>query len=115
VTGVFTGLIKAPMSVVSSIGGSVFGGTELSKKDRVELVKASERVIASGQVGDTEEWQNMESGVQGTVSIASMDTMGERTCMILLVRARKGAETFPDKQYEICQAEDGSWELAGTK
>jgi regulator of replication initiation timing len=111
VTGVFTGLIKAPMTLVTGIGDSVIGGSELNQQERLELVKAAEHVLKSGKVGDRKEWRVRSTGTRGSVTIMDLDESGDFPCVTLSIQVEKGKKPLPSREYVVCQTAEGTWEL----
>jgi surface antigen len=113
VTGVFTGIVKAPMSIVSGIGGSILPSSDLSELDRIEIVKAVEAIVESGTKGESASWRNSESGVRGKVAIIEFYEDADPPCMIIRITAYRSYKKLGEADAKICRDPDGAWAFEG--
>ena len=113
VTGVFTGIIKAPMSIVSGISGTVLPSSDLTEEDRLYIVKAVEELVDGGREGEVTSWKNPNSGVRGKVSITEIQESADPVCMIINMTAYRRYKKLGEANARICQDSDGAWEFIG--
>jgi surface antigen len=113
VTGVFTGIVKAPMSIVSGIGGTVFPSSELNEQDRILIVQAAEGLIDGGNEGETVDWKNPDSGVRGKVSILEIQEASDPPCILIKMTAYRRYKKIGETNARICRDKQGAWEFIG--
>ena len=115
VQGFFTGIIKAPISIVSGLGGEVFSSPKLDEKDEALIRKAGKDLLRDGKSGDEIEWENPDSGVRGIVSIVSIDKSNDQHCVELNWKAYKGRKKVVDDTKILCQQKKGKWKIVDQK
>ncbi len=114
VTGVITGVISAPFSIIGNIGKklveSVKGdGTAFTEKD-IELLNGTiSDILATDRANASGEWQNQASGHFGKVTLVSADTKGPQECRTLHIQAWKGTRPILAKEVVLCIDGDGNW------
>ena len=113
VTGVFTGILKAPMNIASGIWGTIIPSSELNEQDRVLIVQAGEKLIASGKVGEVIDWKNPDSGVRGKVEMVEFSEDANPPCMIINITAYRRYKKIGESNARICKDKDGLWEFIG--
>lgn len=113
VTGVFTGIVKAPMSIVTGIGGSLLPSSDLSEQDRIEIVKAVEDIVENGTKGESATWKNPDSGVRGKVVIREHYEDADPPCMIIRITAYRSYKKLGEADARICRDADGAWAFEG--
>jgi len=74
ITGLFTGIIKAPFALVAGAGNSIAGLSEeeakvFDDKDFSLIRQSSLYLLNNGVKGDKREWKNIESGSHGTYRV----------------------------------------------
>ncbi len=113
VQGVFTGIIKAPVSIVSSFGDNVFNSQHLNAADRALMRQAGGELLGEGKgkKGDEIDWKNPDSGVKGTLSIVSIVKRSGQDYMELNVKATKRFKKIVDDTLTLTRKEDGTWEI----
>jgi len=110
VSGVFSGIIKAPFSLVASLG-SVLHTPQLTKEDDASIEKAARELADNGKPRDNRNWNNKKSGRSGTITILSIDTSSGVKCIVLRVTVYKGKSKLGEGDLQACQQEDGTWVL----
>lgn len=116
VTGVFTGIIKAPFKLVGSIGKSITGalgaGVEaLSGDDEKMITDFSNELLMSGIVGETHSWVNPENGNKNTVSLIETRTIDGQQCKIVHVEVHSSNNKHIDNNITACLNDESEWEL----
>ena len=118
VTGLFTGIIRAPFSLVADAGRGFSGLTEeeakiFNDKDFSLVQQASLYLLNNGSKGDKREWKNKDSGNHGIVQLTRIYTEGEYSdidCRTLKVSLYKKDEFVKDGLRSFCKNEKGEWD-----
>ena len=113
VQGVFTGLIKAPVNIVASIGGNALNSPQLTDEDKSILWNTAGNLVQSGEQGDSVEWKNPETGIRGIITIVSIDDTGPQMRVTLEIRNFRRLKKVGEGVIVVRRKEDGSWELVG--
>ena len=119
VTGLFTGIIRAPFALVASAGR---GLTDLSEEEAktfndkdFSLVKqASLYLLNNGSKGDRREWRNEDSENRGIVQLTRIYTGGEYSeidCRTLKITLHKQDKLVKDSQRSFCKNDEGEWDF----
>lgn len=119
VTGLFTGIIRAPFALVGDAGRSISGLSEseakqLDKKDFELVEKASLYLLNNGTKGEQRQWDNADSGNHGVVVLTSIYKEGEYAeidCRSLNIQLYKKGKMIKQAPRSLCKDEDGKWEL----
>jgi surface antigen len=113
-TGVFTGIIKAPFEIVGGLGNAIFGGLgedaeEVTEED-LELIKLTTyQVLSTAKPADSSKWSNPQSGNNGTVTMKQSAEIDERDCRILNYKIRIDDEERINKDVSFCLDENSNW------
>lgn len=113
VTGFFTGIIMTPFTLI----GNVFGGlssedaADYNDEDKRLFIDANQQLIAQGQVGDSREWRNLDSGNRGKNILKANEEREGRECRVVQVQIWNQDELDVDKEFTACKNEDGVWEM----
>lgn len=119
VSGLFTGIIRAPFSMVAGAGRSISGLTEeeakiFKDKDFSLIKQVSLYLLNNGTKGDKREWNNTESENHGTVQLIRIYTKGEYSdidCRTLKIALYKKDKFVKDRQRSFCKNEKGEWDI----
>lgn len=115
VTGFFTGIIKAPLKLVSGARGSVFGSsTKLTDKDLEILKNSASYVINQNVIGKTNTWSNPASGLSGKNTLLREFTRGDSVCRVVRLEAAKNNKALETVERTTCLDADGVWVVADT-
>jgi len=109
VSGFFTGILTAPIDMMSGVANSAFKGDKLSKKDLLDVAKAGQQVLLMDEVGASQSWHNKKSGNNGIVSIEKMSVDGNESCRVLKFEAVSRGKNLQPHFATVCRGEDGSW------
>ncbi len=109
VTGMFTGLIKAPFAMMSGLGGRMFKSKEIGEEDIAMITEAGREVLSAMQVGSSESWSNPNSGLSGSVTLRSID--GDSHCRTADVVVNKNGRQLEKNTLVACLNKDGEWSL----
>ena len=119
VTGLFTGIIRAPFALVGDAGRSITGLTEteakqLDKKDFELVEKASLYLLNNGTKGEERQWENADSGNHGVIVLTDIYTEGEYAeidCRSLDVQLYKKDKMIKQTPRSFCKDSAGKWDL----
>ncbi|WP_210395188.1 hypothetical protein [Motiliproteus sediminis] len=111
VTGVFTGLVTAPFSIMRGLSSSLFGTSELSADDMELLRQSGHKVVNAPAVGAQDSWRNRKTDVRGKSELLSIEMTDDTECRIVRFEASKKGRSLFDKRLPICRSGDGDWHL----
>ncbi len=108
VTGIFTGIIKAPLSLATGLG-SALHVPQLTKEDEAIIHQEATILVDTGKLRSKRNWENKKSGRKGTITILSIDTSSDQKCLVLRTTVYKGKKKLGEGEKSVCQQEDGTW------
>ncbi len=119
VTGLFTGIIKAPFALVGSAGKSIAGVAEkdvekFSSKDFDLIETASLYLVNNGAVKESRKWDNAETGNHGTVTLDKIYKKGEYAeidCRTLSFKTYNNGDEVSSPSSSFCKDEKGEWDF----
>ena len=120
VTGLFTGIIRAPFALVAGAGRGITGLTEeeakvFNDKDLSLVQQASLYLLNNGLKGDKREWRNDDSGNYGTIQLKRIYTEGEYSdidCRTLKISLNKHDELVKEGERSFCKNDKGEWDFS---
>ena len=119
VTGLFTGIIRAPFALVASAGRGISGLTDeeakvFNDKDFSLVQQASLYLLNNGSKGEERNWQNAESGNHGNVQLTRIYTDGEYSdidCRTLKISLNNQDEMVKEGNRSFCKNDQGEWDF----
>ncbi len=119
VTGIFSGILMAPFSLMADMGSSVAGLTEEEAKDfqekDFELIKqATIFLLNNGSKGEERKWSNTESNNNGVLKLTELYTAGEYSeldCRTLMYKLYKKGDLAKEGSRSFCKNEEGKWDF----
>ena len=119
VTGLFSGIIKAPFELVGDAGRGISGLTKQEAKQYTDKdfqlnQTASLVLLNNASLGDEQEWENTESGNHGIVHLKDIYSKGEYAetdCRTLVTKFYKQDKLFKEVPRSFCKNEHGKWDL----
>lgn len=119
VTGLFTGIIRAPFALMEGAGNSFANLTEeeakaFDEKDFSLVKQASLLLVNSGATGEQRKWANDKSGNHGTVKLISIYTKGEYSdidCRTLHITLYTKGKLIKEGDRSFCKNDKGEWDL----
>jgi len=116
VTGVFTGIIKAPFKLVGGLGRSMFGS---SSREVVGFTESDENlagntavtILDHGKLGEKLSWANPESGNDGTVTFVEVKMIDGKECRVLMNIVRITGDEKIKNNVTACLNENSEWEM----
>jgi surface antigen/uncharacterized protein YoxC len=119
VTGLFTGIIRAPFALVASAGRGVAGLSEeeakvFNDKDLSLVQQTSLYLLNNGAKGEERKWDNTDSGNHGTVQLMRIYSEGEYSeidCRTLNLTLSKRGELIKEGQRSFCKNDNGEWDF----
>lgn len=115
VSGVLTGIIRAPFEMVGNLGKKVLSFSneeikELTEKDLNLMQLAIHQVLSSEDINYSKKWHNKNSDITGQVTLLDVKNIDDRTCKTIHSKVVKSNKSFIDKELIACLNEQGSWE-----
>lgn len=111
VSGLFTGIIKAPISLLSGVGRTVLGNQSLSASDRAIIGKAIRKIVIEGTEGESVDWANPNSGLYGIVTLSEDSLKEEPMCKMIRVVVMQSTREILSGKVRVCPEADGSWSM----
>ncbi|OAN13341.1 hypothetical protein A3K86_16955 [Photobacterium jeanii] len=107
VSGVFTGILKAPLSILPD-GTPLFSRTSLSDKDEKLMKEAVVTLLDVDKVGSQQSWFNSSSQIGGEVTLfTSHDDPNQ--CRVLKIELTKKRRQLESRATEVCKDAKGKW------
>lgn len=119
VTGLFTGIIRAPFALMGDAGRSISGMTDeeakdFSDKDFSLNQTASLYLLNNGSKGEERKWSNAESGNHAVLLLTDIYSKGEYSdikCRTLNIKVYKKDQLFKQAPRSFCKNDEGEWEI----
>lgn len=119
VTGLFTGIIRAPFALMGDAGRSISGMTDeeakdFSDKDFSLNQTASLYLLNNGSKGEERKWSNAESGNHAVLLLTDIYSKGEYSdikCRTLNIKVYKKDQLFKVAPRSFCKNDEGEWEI----
>jgi len=119
VTGLFTGIIRAPFALVGDAGKSITGMTDeeakgFSEKDFSLNQSASLYLLNNGSKGEERKWSNAKSGNHGILLLTDIYSEGEYSdikCRTLNIKVYKKDQFFKETPRSFCKNDEGKWDI----
>lgn len=107
VSGVFTGILKAPLSILPD-GTPLFSRASLSDKDEKMMQETVVELLASNKLGSKKTWYNSSTQIGGEITLfaSKSDPSQCRTLKIELSKKRRQIES---RATEVCKDSQGKW------
>lgn len=114
VTGFFKGIVTAPFRLIGGMGAMLFsvGGeveNELDEEDLKQLDLIGSEILSSDTVGEREDWNNVEEGLSGRLTLQSIDITDGQTCKNIRVQLWEHEKSTFDKVSVMCLDSEGNW------
>ncbi len=111
VTGVFTGIIKAPFKLI----GGIFNLDHLAYKnitseDRELVLKATDDALNSGEINKSYAWSNENSKNKGTVTVTKKEMIESRDCRLVKFTIKIPNKKPIENEHSVCLNDGGVWE-----
>lgn len=118
VTGVFSGILMAPFTLVGDAGKRLVGASEkeaekLSAEDYTLVETTVNEILERGRLGEVKEWRNEKSGSSGKVKLINInDELDDGDeCRELQITVENKGHMIQDKSSVMCKDYDGKWDL----
>jgi hypothetical protein len=110
VTGMFTGIIKAPMSLVSGVGNALGREIEATDEDRELALRAVEIVLQSDKKGTSETFENPKTEYTGTITLRSVRKVKGTVHKTLRILTYKKGKKLAEVDVVVAVSVGGTWE-----
>ncbi len=107
ISGLLTGIVKAPYSVVRDLGETFKWekNASISQKDLTMIISSANRVLSLDKVGERSPFTNDDQSLAGFVELVKMNALGRDECK----RIRISINGIDDVSKTACQNKEGSW------
>lgn len=103
VTGVFTGIIKAPFKLIGGMFGSVNLKVDgMKAKDQQLAIKAVTDALSVDKIGEPYSWSNPDSGNNGVITITEKKVIDERDCRLITALTTVADNEAVKKDVTVC-------------
>jgi len=116
VTGIFSGIIMAPFDFVGGVGQTLIGVAEgeedkFTEEDYALIKEAANVLLTLGKEGETERWNNPDSGSFGSMTLVGIteDFEEDTECRSLEVHAENPDGETESKDITLCKDDTGEW------
>jgi uncharacterized protein YoxC len=110
VSGLFTGIIKAPLSLVSGVGNALGRKIEATDEDRKLALRAAEIVLQSDIKGTSETFENPKTEFTGTITLRSVRKIKGTVHKTLRLVTHKKGKKLAEVDVEVAVSVGGTWE-----
>ncbi|MBL4712097.1 MAG: hypothetical protein JKX75_06315 [Gammaproteobacteria bacterium] len=119
VSGIFSGIIRAPFSLLADAGRGISGLSEkeaknLSKRDFELVEQAALQLLNNGSVDDQRSWKNTESEHRGDLFLTDIYNDGEYAeieCRMLMFKLYKKDVLKNESDRSFCKTDEGTWDF----
>jgi surface antigen len=116
VTGLFTGILTLPFSIVGDVGKSVAGmgesSTKFTEKDIEQFKKARNDILKNGHLDETREWTNPDSGTKAKITLLKIFESNNEECRRLRVQIWDADKKEDyDNTANFCRDAQGVWKV----
>lgn len=119
VTGVFSGIILAPFTLLADAGRGIAGmsaeeAKQFTEKDFEMIEQETVVLLDSGTVGDKASWNNTDSGNHGDVFLTKAYKEGEYAeieCRSLSFKSYDEGTLLNESDRTFCKSDDGKWDF----
>lgn len=113
-TGVFTGILKAPFEIVGGLGSAIFGATDvgatkLSDADLDYIKVNTYQLLAASKPNEKIHWLNPASGNKGTILLKRFVKTGREDCRILNYKITMTNQQHLNKDVKFCLNAQAKW------
>ncbi len=109
VAGLFTGIIKTPVSFLSSVSKKTQSVLGLGDKDVHAVQKAALDLLNSGEIKKSQNWENPSSGSKGTITLLDQTEVDGLRCHQLNIEIKKRLRNDTSHTLKACLNSEGSW------
>lgn len=114
-TGIVTGIAKAPFKIIGDIGKSLVVVLDvdeegISDEDRAIINKLMRPLLVSGSIGDSHAWANEKNDHKGTVTLTDIVTIDDNLCKMLHIETTLDDEILVQKNITACMNNHSEWE-----
>ncbi len=116
VSGIFTGIIKAPFKLVGDLGSTLFGslgavGHELTESDQEIIKNMLNEILTKEDDGSIKKWKNPQSGRNGSIGLLDIKTVDDKECREFSIKIWLSSELESHSKVVSCLNDDSAWEI----
>jgi len=109
VAGLFTGILKTPVSFISNVGKKTQSVLGLGDKDVHVVENAVLALLNSGDIKKTQNWENPSSGSKGTITLLDQTEIDGLRCHQLNIEIEKRLRNDKSHTLTACLNSEGKW------
>ena len=115
ITGLVTGITKAPFKLIGDIGKSLVvilnvDEERIADEDR-EIINSTMRpLLVSGAKGDSQRWQNGKNNHKGTITLTDIVTLDNNVCKTLYIETILDNDDIVKKNITACMNDNSEWD-----
>lgn len=112
VKNVLTGIVEAPVSIISEIGSKLkLTGLDTTDSENKLIVDTFTEMVKNGKTGDARHVRSRRTGFSADITLMEKLEDRERRCYLVnIVTQRKGGDS-QEADYHACQQPDQRWEV----
>ncbi|MYM62495.1 hypothetical protein [Pseudomaricurvus sp. HS19] len=112
VTGLVTGIFKAPFQLMSGVGRTLFPASmELSKEDYQLVENKAAAMLAQSSVNDRQVYYNDDRSLKIVMEVEREFNKGAKLCRELAIQLTKNGKNDSSQKIGACLTADGRWTL----
>ena len=112
VTGLVTGIFKAPFQLMSGVGKTIFPASmELSRADYQLVETKAAAMLAQSSLKDKQTFYSDDNSLKVMMEVEREFSKDQKLCRQLSIDLTKNGKHNSDKEITVCRATDGSWSL----
>ncbi len=112
VTGLVTGIFKAPFQLMSGVGRTIFPASmDLSKEDYQLVENKAAAMLAQSFVNDKQTFYSDDNTLKIVMEVKREFDKDEKLCRLLAIDLTKSGKHNSNKEITACRAADGGWTL----
>lgn len=113
ISGIFTGIIKAPYAVVKNVGASFFGEKKvLTSSDFLLLRQSVSEILSANEFNQQKAFNNSKTGLSGFVMLLSEEKQATALCRQVRIKI----DAIDDAVKQFCKGhnKEAQWELSSS-
>ncbi len=111
-SGIFTGILKAPVRIIGDITGSLLPAGKLRGKDREAVIARISGFVQNAEPGDTAVIFADNTDFSFPVKLVAEETEGDVRCRIIEITASEKRRRQSVTNARLCLDAEGTWSIA---
>ena len=116
VSGLFTGLVKMPMNMVTGASGAMIAGNQyLNIEDAERIQRKGFELLARGSEGESTDWKNAKTKMSGKITLLDSFTKNDQQCRRIRVKTLRRNKPVDEREISACLDGNNEWQVQGEK